>query len=100
VAPPLTATFAPATSVLFLKTSNGAMNTSIRLMRPDLAKRFEAKIGMSCDEFFGEYSYVHKKSGRKVIEDMFPFHSYAFQEGLIHAEMSAATSRRCSTSAR
>jgi hypothetical protein len=86
VAPPLTATFAPATSVLFLKTSNGAMNTSIRLMRPDLAKRFEAKIGMSCDEFFGEYSYAHKKSGRKVIEDMFPFHSYAFQEGLIHAE--------------
>lgn len=28
-----------------------AMNTSIRLMRPDLAKRFEAKVGMSCDEF-------------------------------------------------
>jgi kynurenine formamidase len=63
-----------------------AMNTSIRLMRPDLTKRFEAKVGRSCDEFFGEYSYVHKKSGRQVSEDMFPFHSYAFQEGLIHAE--------------
>jgi kynurenine formamidase len=55
-------------------------------MRPDLTKRFEAKVGLSCDEFFGEYSYVHKKSGRQVVEDMFPFHSYAFQEGLIHAE--------------
>jgi kynurenine formamidase len=41
---------------------------------------------MSCTDFFGEYSYVHKRSGRLVTEDMFPFHSYAFQEGLIHAE--------------
>jgi kynurenine formamidase len=63
-----------------------AMNTSIRLMRPDLAKRFEQKVGKSCEEFFGEYSYIHKRSGRKVTENMFPFHSYAFQEGLIHAE--------------
>ena len=62
------------------------MNTSIRLMRPDLAKRFEAKVGKTCEEFFGEYNYVHKKSGRHIAEDMFPFHSYAFQEGLIHAE--------------
>jgi kynurenine formamidase len=63
-----------------------SMNTSIRLMRPDLAKRFEAKVGKTCEEFFGEYNYVHKKSGRHITEDMFPFHSYAFQEGLIHAE--------------
>ena len=28
----------------------------------------------------------HYKSGRKVKENMFPFHSYAFQNGLIHAE--------------
>jgi hypothetical protein len=62
------------------------MNTSIRDMRPDLARRFEKKVGMSCAKFFGEYNYVHKKSGRKVTEDVFPFHSYAFQEGLIHAE--------------
>ena len=62
------------------------MNTSIRLMRPDLAKRFETRVGKTCEEFFGEYSYVHKKSGRHIAEDMFPFHSYAFQEGLIHAE--------------
>jgi kynurenine formamidase len=63
-----------------------AMNTSIRDMRPDLARRFEKKVGMSCAKFFGEYNYVHKKSGREVTEDVFPFHSYAFQEGLIHAE--------------
>jgi kynurenine formamidase len=63
-----------------------AMNTSIRLMRPDLAKRFEKKVGKSCEEFFGEFSYVHKKSGRHVTENMFPFHSYAFSEGLTHAE--------------
>jgi hypothetical protein len=28
----------------------------------------------------------HKKSGRLVQQDMFPFHSWAFQEGLLHAE--------------
>jgi kynurenine formamidase len=63
-----------------------AMNTSIRHMRPDLAKRFEQKIGMTCDEFFGEYTYTHKLSGRQVTESIFPFHSYALGEGLIHAE--------------
>jgi kynurenine formamidase len=63
-----------------------SMNTSIRDMRPDLAKRFEKKVGMSCQQFFGEYNYVHNRSGRKVTEDVFPFHSYAFQQGLIHAE--------------
>jgi kynurenine formamidase len=63
-----------------------AMNTSIRHMRPDLAKQFEAQVGMSCAEFFGEYEYAHSLSGRQVRSDIFPFHSYAFQEGLIHAE--------------
>ncbi len=63
-----------------------AMNTSIRHMRPDLAQQFEEKIGMSCAEFFGEYEYTHKLSGRRVRSDIFPFHGYAFQEGLIHAE--------------
>ena len=63
-----------------------AMNTSIRHMRPDLAAQFEAKVGMRCAEFFGEYEYTHSLSGRKVVSDIFPFHSYAFQEGLIHAE--------------
>jgi kynurenine formamidase len=63
-----------------------SMNTSIRLMRPDLAKRFEKKVGKSCEDFFGEFNYVHKKSGRHVTENIFPFHSYAFSEGLIHAE--------------
>jgi kynurenine formamidase len=63
-----------------------AMNTSIRDMRPDLARRFEKKVGMSCQAFFGEYNYVHNRSGRQVTDDVFPFHSYAFQQGLIHAE--------------
>ena len=63
-----------------------AMNTSIRHMRPDLAVQFEAQVGMSCAEFFGEYEYNHSLSGRRVTSDIFPFHSYAFQEGLIHAE--------------
>jgi kynurenine formamidase len=62
------------------------MNTSIRLMRPDIAKRFEQRVGKSCGDFFGHFHYVHKKSGRHVIENMLPFHSYAFSEGLIHAE--------------
>ena len=62
------------------------MNTSIRQLRPDLAKEFEAKVGMSCEEFFGEYEYTHSLSGRRVRSNIFPFHSYAFQEGLIHAE--------------
>ncbi len=63
-----------------------AMNTSIREMRPDLARRFEKKVGMSCDAFFGEFSYTHGRSGRKVEDNVFPFHSYAFDRGLIHAE--------------
>lgn len=63
-----------------------AMNTSIRHMRPDLATRFEKRFAKSPAEFFGTFEYVHKKSGRLVEEDIFPFHSLAFQEGLIHAE--------------
>ena len=63
-----------------------AMNTSIRYSRADLAAQFEEKVGMSCAEFFGTYEYTHSLSGRKVSSDIFPFHSYAFQEGLIHAE--------------
>jgi kynurenine formamidase len=43
-------------------------------------------VGKSCEDFFGDFHYVHKKSGRHVTENMFPFHSYAFSEGLIHAE--------------
>ena len=63
-----------------------AMNTSIRMMRPDLTEQFEKKVGKTCREFFGEFDYVHKLSGRKVTQDIFPFHNWAFQEGLIHAE--------------
>ena len=56
------------------------------MMRSDLAKRFEKSVGKPCEEFFGDFSYVHKKSGRRITENIFPFHSYAFSEGLIHAE--------------
>ena len=62
------------------------MNTSIRHMRSDLRADFEKKVGMTCEEFFGDYSYTHSLSGREVTTNIFPFHSYAFQEGLIHAE--------------
>jgi len=62
---------------LWLPATHSHEHTSIRLMRPDLTKRFEAQVGNggAIISFFGEYSYVHKKSGRKVTEDMFPFHS-------------------------
>ena len=62
------------------------MNTTIRYMRPDLTKQFEEKVGMSCDEFFPHHEYKHKLSGRHVKNNIFAFHNYAFQEGLIHAE--------------
>jgi kynurenine formamidase len=62
------------------------MNTTIRLMRPDIARQFEEQVGMSCEEFFPRYEYTHRLSGRKVRNDLFPFHNYAFQEGLQHAE--------------
>ena len=63
-----------------------AMNTSIRRMRPDLADEFTRQTGRTPAEFFGSFTYTHKKSGRKVTADMFPFHNWAFQEGLLHAE--------------
>jgi hypothetical protein len=62
------------------------MNTSIRNMRPDLAAQFTKLHGKPPGEFFGTFEYVHKKSGRRVAADVFPFHSWAFQEGLLHAE--------------
>src|SRR5262245_54828437 len=63
-----------------------AMNTSIRTMRADLAAQFTKRYGKTPGEFFGTFEYTHKKSGRRVAADVFPFHSWAFQEGLLHAE--------------
>jgi kynurenine formamidase len=63
-----------------------AMNTSIRSMRPDLAAQFTKLHGKTPAEFFGTFEYTHKKSGRRVVSDVFPFHNWAFQEGLLHAE--------------
>jgi len=62
------------------------MNTSIRDMRADLVPFFEEKVGMSLSEFFPEFEFVHKLSGRRIRQNIFPFHNWAFQEGLIHAE--------------
>ncbi len=62
------------------------MNTTIRNMRPDLARRFEEHVGKSCLEYFGEYEYTHHLSGRRVKEDLFPMHYLAFPGGCIHAE--------------
>jgi kynurenine formamidase len=63
-----------------------AMNTSIRTMRPDLAAQFTKLHGKTPGEFFGTFEYIHKKSKRRVVADVFPFHNWAFQEGLLHAE--------------
>lgn len=62
------------------------MWTTIRNMRPDLTAQFEERVGMPVAEFFPSYEYTHKLSGRRVTNDLFPFHNWAFQEGLIHAE--------------
>ena len=62
------------------------MNTSIRHMRADIAAEFARVKGKAPAEFFGRFEYVHKRSGRKVSADIFPFHNWAFQEGLLHAE--------------
>ena len=72
------------------------MNTTIRHTRPDLAAQFEDHVGMPVREFFPPFEYTHKLSGRRVHGDMFPFHNYAFQEGLIHAETSEVISSKCS----
>ncbi|MGF1666700.1 MAG: cyclase family protein [Acidimicrobiia bacterium] len=62
------------------------MWTSIRNMRPDLTKQFEEQVGMPVDKYFPSYEYTHKLSGRRISNDLFPFHNWAFQENLIHAE--------------
>jgi kynurenine formamidase len=62
------------------------MNTSIRNMRPDIAKEFAQTMGKPPADYFGTFEYTHKRSGRRVKQDMFPFHNYGFQEGLLHAE--------------
>ena len=50
------------------------------------AEKFTKQHGKTPGEFFGTFEYTHKKSGRKVVNDVFPFHNWAFQEGLLHAE--------------
>jgi kynurenine formamidase len=62
------------------------MNTTIRHMRPDLTKQFEEKVGKSVDQVFPPYEYTHRLSGRVVKNDLFPFHNYAMQFNLLHAE--------------
>src|SRR5439155_386487 len=63
-----------------------AMNTAIPTMRPDLTEKFIKQHGKTPGEFFGTFEYTHKRSGRRVVSDVFPFHNWAFQEGLLHAE--------------
>ena len=62
------------------------MNTVIRDLRPDVRAEFEAKIGMSCEDYFGDYRYTHHLSGREVTGTMFPMHYLAFPGGVLHAE--------------
>jgi kynurenine formamidase len=62
------------------------MNTTIRHMRPDLTRQFEEKVGKPVDQVFPPYEYTHRLSGRLVKNDLFPFHNYAMQFNLLHAE--------------
>jgi kynurenine formamidase len=62
------------------------MNTTIRDMRPDIARQFEDHVGMSIGEYFPTYEYVHHRSGRLVRSNIFPMHHFAFQNECIHAE--------------
>ena len=62
------------------------MNTTIRHMRPDLTKQFEEQVGKPVEEVFPPYEYTHRLSGRTVRNDLFPFHNYAMQYNLLHAE--------------
>jgi kynurenine formamidase len=62
------------------------MNTTIRHMRPDLTRQFEEKVGRPVDQVFPPYEYTHRLSGRVVKNDLFPFHNYAMQFNLLHAE--------------
>lgn len=62
------------------------MNAADRFMRPDLAKRFEKKAGMSRDEFLPRCGCAREPSGRLAGNNLFPFHDHAFQEGLVRAE--------------
>ena len=62
------------------------MNTTIRHMRPDLTRQFEEKVGKPVDQVFPPYEYTHRLSGRVVKNDLFPFHNYAMQFNLLHAE--------------
>lgn len=62
------------------------MNTTIREMRPDLAARFAEQVGQTPEEYFGDYTYTHARSGRQVTENMFPMHYLAFPYGCVHAE--------------
>ena len=71
-----------------------SMNTSIRNMRPDLAAQFTKQHGKTPAEFFGTFEYMHKKSGRRVSQNLFPFHSWAFQEGL-GGDIEMVLGRRC-----
>ena len=66
--------------------AGASLTGAIRYMRPNLTRRFEEKVGKSVRDFFGEYEYRHKKSGRLVKEEIFPLHYLAFPDGCIHAE--------------
>ncbi len=64
-----------------------AMNTSIRRMRPDLADEFTKAARQDAGRVLRHFR-IHPQEVRPegAAQDMFPFHSWAFQEGLLHAE--------------
>ena len=69
-----------------------SMNTSIRLMRPDLAAQFTTLHGKTPAEFFGTFEYVHKKSGRKVVSESSRSTTGRSRKACCTPKISAATS--------
>ena len=63
------------------------MNTSIRTMRPDVARRYEKQTGLEIEEEWPE-------------EDLFVMHRYPFRHGIVHLEnvggdIDQVLNRRC-----
>ena len=71
------------------------MNTTIRLMRPDIARQFEERVGMTCEEFFPRYEYTHKLSGRRWSTTCSRSTTSPSRKACSTPRTSAATSSRC-----
>ena len=76
-----------------------AMNTSIRACGRISPTNSPASTASPPAEFFGTFSYTHKKSGRVVQQDMFHFIAGPFRKACCTRKTLAAISSWCSASA-